>query len=137
MEEKIEILLGGGTKVDAKIRDFTIHTDQPVSAGGGNSAPSPFDLFLASIGTCAGFYVSEFCASRSIPTDSIKITETIYRNDTTHMVDKITIDIGLPLDFPEKYRAAVVRAAESCSVKKHLTAPPAIQIAAVMKSAAS
>jgi putative redox protein len=130
MERKIEIVLGTGTKVDAKLRDFTIKTDQPASDGGENSAPSPFELFLASIGTCAGFFVSQFCASRSIPTTGIKIVQTVLRSDATHMVEKITVDIELPPDFPEKYRPAVVRAAESCTVKKHLAAPPVIEVTA-------
>lgn len=130
MEKKIEIVIQSGTKVDAKINGFTVSTDQPVSDGGENSAPSPFNLFLASLGTCAGYFVGQFCVSRSIPTAGIKMTQTIYRNDATHMIDRISIDIDLPPDFPEKYRTAVVRAAESCTVKKHLAAPPVIQVAA-------
>ena len=128
MNTKYEITFGGGKKVNAHVRDFIINTDQPISDGGNNSAPSPFELFLASIGTCAGFYVVSFCQARAIPTDNIRLTQTIIRNDTTHMVERIEIGISLPPDFPEKYKEAVIRAAESCTVKKHLASPPAIQI---------
>jgi ribosomal protein S12 methylthiotransferase accessory factor len=130
MESKIDIVLAGGKKVNANIRGFTIATDQPVDDGGENAAPSPFELFLASLGTCAGYFVVSFCQARSIPTDNIKISQTVKRSETTHMVEKITIDINLPPDFPEKYKGAVVRAAESCSVKKHLAAPPQVQVVA-------
>jgi ribosomal protein S12 methylthiotransferase accessory factor len=51
----------GGKKVDAIYKGFTINTDQPEKGGGEGTAPSPFDLFLSSIGTCAGFY------SRGVP----------------------------------------------------------------------
>ena len=128
MEMKYDITLGGNTKVDAHYRDFTIHSDQPVASGGDNTALSPFELFLASIGMCTGFYVSAFCQSRSISTDNIKITQTVIRNDATHMVEKVMIDINLPPDFPDKYKAAVIKTAQSCSVKKFLDAPPEIQI---------
>jgi putative redox protein len=128
MDMQYEITLGGGKKVDAQVRDFTISTDQPESDGGENSAPSPFELFLASLGTCAGYFVVSFCQARSIPTDNIRLVETLSRNDTTHMVETISIDILLPPDFPEKYKGAVIKAAESCTVKKHLASPPVIQV---------
>src|SRR5512136_2923257 len=99
METKYNITFDGNKKVSAHFRDFTVHTDQPEKGGGENTAPSPFEIFLASIGTCAGFFVASFCQSRSIPTDNISIVQTMLRNDTTHMVEKITLDIILPPDF--------------------------------------
>jgi ribosomal protein S12 methylthiotransferase accessory factor len=44
------------------------------------------------------------------------------------MVERISLEIQLPADFPEKYRDSVVRAAELCTVKKHLERPPAIEV---------
>ncbi len=128
METKLDITFDGKKKIAAHFRGFTVHTDQPIDQGGDNTAPSPFELFLASIGTCAGFYIASFCQSRSIPSDNISLTQTVIRNDETHMVEKIKIDVHLPPDFPEKYKAAVLKAAESCTVKKHLAQPPEIQI---------
>jgi putative redox protein len=128
MEMKFDITFTGNKKVDARFRGFTINSDQPVSDGGENTAPSPFEIFLASIGMCAGFYVLSFCQSRSIPTDNMSMTQTVIRNDKTHLVEKVIIDINLPPDFPEKYKDAVIKAAQSCSVKKFLEAPPEIQI---------
>jgi putative redox protein len=48
---QMEISFPGGQKVDAQYSGFTIHTDQPVEDGGDGSAPTPFSLFLASLGT--------------------------------------------------------------------------------------
>ena len=70
---EMEVVLSGGMKVNAIYKGFTIETDQPEQAGGDGSAPSPFDLFLASIGTCAGFYVLSFCQKQGIPTDEIRL----------------------------------------------------------------
>ena len=130
METKFDITFVGNKKVDAHFRGFTVNSDQPIADGGDNTAPAPLEIFLASIGMCAGFYIVSFCQSRSIPTDNISMTQTVVRNDKTHMVEKIIIDINLPPDFPEKYKAAVIKTAQSCSVKKFLDAPPEIQIAA-------
>jgi ribosomal protein S12 methylthiotransferase accessory factor len=128
METTYDITLAGGKKVNVAMRDFTISTDQPLSDGGENSAPSPFDLFLASLGTCAGYFVVSFCQARNIPAEGIKMTQTVIRNDANHMVEKIVIDISLPAGFPDKYKDAVIRAAESCTVRKHLATPPQIQV---------
>jgi putative redox protein len=114
----------GGSRVDAHFGNFTVATDQlPVA-----SAPSPFEIFLASIGTCAGIYVLGFCQQRQLPTDGIRIVERIDYNPVTRMVDTIGLEIQVPSDFPEKYRDSLIRSAELCAVKKHLEKPPRFEI---------
>ena len=114
----------GDSRVDAHFGKFTIATDQPPIA----SAPSPFEIFLASIGTCAGIYVLGFCRQRNLPTDGIRIIERINHNQVTHMVDSIDLEIQLPAGCPENYRDSLIRSAELCAVKKHLEKPPVFNI---------
>jgi putative redox protein len=92
------------------------------------SAPAPFALFLASIGTCAGIYVLSFCQQRGLSTDGLKIVQRMSTNPFTRMVEQIELDIQLPPDFPEKYKDAVIRSAELCAVKKHLENPPQFNV---------
>ncbi len=115
----------GGSRVDAHFGAFTVATDQPPVVG----VPSPFDLFLASIGTCAGIYVLGFCRKRGLPTDGIRIVERIHTSPADGMVEKIDLEIQIPPDFPEKYRSSLIRSAELCAVKKHLEKPPRFEIA--------
>jgi len=124
----MEVVFPGGKKVNALYKGFIIKTDQPEHNWGGDSAPSPFDLFLASIGSCVGFYVLSFCQERSIPTAGLKLNLQAERNEETGLIGKISIEIGLPSEFPEKYREAVKRAAELCAVKKHLQSPPQFEM---------
>jgi putative redox protein len=114
----------GGSRVDAHFGNFTIPTDQPPAA----SAPTPFAVFLSSIGTCAGIYVLGFCQQRGISTEGIRIVERVYNNPSTHMVDKIDLEIQVPSEFPDKYRDSLIRSAELCAVKKHLENPPKFDI---------
>ena len=120
----ITITFPEGKKVDAHYHDFHIKTDQSVIQGGEGSAPPPFMLFLASIGTCAGIYVVDFCHSRNIPLDGVKITEHIERNSETRRLEKMYIDIQVPKDFPKKYHNALIRAVNLCAVKKVIYDPP-------------
>ena len=125
---EMEITFPGGARVDASFGSFRLETDQPVQGGGNGSAPTPFATFLASIGTCAGIYVLGFCQQRSIPANGIKIVQRMLSDRMTGLVGQIDLDIQLPPDFPEKYKAAVIRSAEQCAVKKHLEHPPVFNI---------
>lgn len=125
--EDIEVTFPGGRRVDAKVGPFVVSTDQPADGGSG-SAVAPFDLFLASLATCAGFYVLAFCQSRGISTDGISLRQHVDADPTTKLPARIRLELGLPPSFPEKYRTAVVRAAEGCKVKKTIAAAPAISV---------
>ena len=125
---EMKISFSGGKKVDAEYKGLTIKTDQPKHEGGDGSAPEPFSLFIASIGTCTGFYVLSFCQKRNIPTDNISLLLKLEKNKETHMIRKITIEIQVPEDFPENYKKAIIKTASLCSVKKHLDNPPEIDI---------
>ena len=117
-----------GARVDAHFGSYTIMTDQPPSAGGNGEAPTPFALFLASLGTCAGVYVLGFCQQRNLPSEGIRIIQRVQRSNQTGMVSKISLDIQVPDTFPEKYRDSLIRSAELCAVKKHLENPPEFEI---------
>jgi putative redox protein len=114
----------GGSRVDAHYGSFTVATDQPPSS----SAPSPFDLFLASIGTCAGIYVLGFCRQHNLPMNGIRILERIHPNPTNGMVEKIDIEIQVPASFPKEHYSSLIRSAELCKVKKHIAQPPKFDV---------
>lgn len=127
----MQISFTGNKKVAATYKGFTIETDQPVGGGGDGTALSPFDLFVVSLGTCAGFFALQFMQQRDIPTEGSGLGLSITRDPESHLVSKLKIDIQLPPDFPEKYKPAIIRAAETCTVKRHLDNPPQIEITAI------
>lgn len=129
---EITVDLTGGRRVEAEVRGRRVATDQPKESGGEGSAPAPFDLFLASIATCAGYYVLDFCRARNIPTEGIRLVMRLERNAEKRMIGRVSIEIQLPAGFPERYRAPVVKAADLCSVKKHILDPPAFDLYATV-----
>lgn len=126
---QIIVTLPGGRRVDAQVGNHVVHTDQPETNGGEGSAPSPFELFLASLGTCAGIFVQGFCAKRGLSTEGIRIVEraTFSEDGVLAAVD---LDLELPPGFPEKYKDAVAKVAEQCSVKRAIAAQPAFTVRA-------
>jgi putative redox protein len=127
---EIVIDFPGKARVDAHVGPYTIMTDQPPQGGGDGSAPSPFTMFLSTIGTCAGIYVVGFCRQRNLPTENIRIIQRVYSDPASGMVSRVDLDIQLPPDFPEKYKEAVIRSANQCAVKKHFERPPEIVVRA-------
>ena len=127
----LKVKFPGGLKVDAEYGPFTIATNQD------GTAPPPFALFLASIGTCAGIYVLSFCKQRGIDTEGMEINQQMDVDPLTNKIRKVTLDIHLPEGFPEKYKEAVLRAADQCAVKKHLEQAPEFTVNALLPSSAT
>jgi len=121
---EMKIRFAGGQRVYSDYKGFTIETDQTTADGGENSAPTPTDLFFASIGTCAGIYALKFCENRNIDTRKLNLILEFQSNEKTHMVEKIILQINLPPEFPEKYTSALIKSINLCHVKKHLEQPP-------------
>ncbi len=122
--KEMRIVLGENQKVEAHYKGHVIQTDQPEKAGGDNAHASPFDLFLASIGTCAGYYVKAFCKQRGISEEGIDLVQRMKVDEATRMIDTIEIDIILPAEFPDKHKESVIKAAGACAVKKHIANAP-------------
>ena len=121
--KELIITLDGKRRITAHIDGHQIRTDQPVSNGGEGSAPSPFDLFLASLGTCAGIFLQGFCATRGLDTSGIRIHE-VPHYDGQGTLESVDLAIDLPGDFPRRYREPLLRVIEQCSVKRAITAKP-------------
>lgn len=127
MSDEIKVSFEEGLKVTASMGKWDIATDQEVKDGGEGSAPNPFQLFLASLATCAGFYALTFCRKRKISTHGLGLTLNYDWNKKEGRVVRMSFVIDLPRDFPEKYHKALVRAVDACTVKKHLVQPPEME----------
>jgi uncharacterized OsmC-like protein len=124
MSKKIEVHFPGGKRIDAKIGDFIVHTDQSPENGGEATAPEPFQLFLASIATCAGIYALEFCQARELSSEGMALTMSFEWDEKKYAIETMNIELKLPPGFPDQYKKAVVRAMDLCTVKKHIIHPP-------------
>ena len=116
----MEIYFDGNKKVFADFEGYTVKTDQSLQAGGDAEYPEPFQMFIASLGTCAGIFVKYFCDKREIPTDKIHLTQEVHFDPERHIIGSFDLSIHVPGDFPEKYEQAMMHAASVCTVKRHM-----------------
>ena len=126
--QTVKVEFPGGKKVNARVGNFLIQTDQSVKTGGEASAPEPFDHFLASIATCAGIYALGFCKSRDLPTDGLDLSMVCEGDTKRKMFTRMSLHLTLPRGFPEKYRAGIIRAMELCAVKRHIMDAPEFSV---------
>lgn len=124
----LEVVFGENYRIDVAYKGFTVKTDQPVRDGGDGTAPSPFDYFLVSLAACAGYYALAFCKERKLATEGLSVTMATERGEVSKMIDKVTVRLGLPAGFPEKYKLAIVKAVDHCTVKAHIQRPPQFEI---------
>jgi putative redox protein len=123
----VAVSFPGGVAVEADVKGHTVRTDQPMPLGA-DSAASPFDLFVASIATCMGFYALRFCQERGIATEGLGLSVETVRDEARKRVSTIRAALTLPPGFPEKYGDAIRRAVDQCAVKKHMVEPPAFEL---------
>ena len=123
----IAVSFPGGVAVEAALKGHTVRTDQPAPLGA-DSAPSPFDLFLASIATCMGYYALRFCQERGIATDGLGLSLETVRDEERKRLATIKVALAVPSAFPERYREAIRRAVDQCAVNKHMVEPPTFEL---------
>ena len=128
MSNEINVTFPGNLKVEAAVGDFSVVTDQPEKSGGDNSAPSPTEYFLVSIATCSAYFALKFCRTRDIDYSDMRLKMGYEWDRDQKCYPKLTIELALPEDFPDKYRAAIIKAMDQCVVKQHLHNPPEFEI---------
>jgi len=71
-----------------------------------------------------------FCQERGNDTSQIKLTLQFDRNETKHLVEAVRTHIDLPPGLAKKYKSAVIKSAELCTVKRNIVDPPRISVTA-------
>jgi ribosomal protein S12 methylthiotransferase accessory factor len=114
----VEVRFPGGKQVDAHVLGHHVPTDQAPESGGEGRAPEPFQIFLASIATCAGIYAKSFCDERGLPAPHGLDMDLVRGDDG--LISRLELRLRVDGGFPEKYDRAITRAMGLCAVKKQL-----------------
>lgn len=121
----LELTFPGGHRTKSTIGGFEINTDYPKRLGGKESAPEPWYVFLASLASCQGIHIRNYCAEHNLPYEKIKVTlEPIVSESDPDWFTDFNLELLLPEGFPKEHIEPMLYAAESCRVVQHLCVHP-------------
>jgi uncharacterized OsmC-like protein len=109
----------GGVKFAAQIRQHRLMVDQPAGGGGEDSAPMPLELLGASLGTCVALYVQQFCHTRGLPYQGMRVE--VDPQAAQGRVQRFAVRVVLPEPLPPHYAQMLERVAKSCPAHNTLT----------------
>ena len=117
-----------GDRFRIAVRQHTVTVDQPASDGGEDSAPTPTELFVASLASCVAFYARRFAARHGIPTEGLAVTADFGMASHPSRVREVTLKIEVPGHLAPAQEAALLAVAAHCTVHNTLLQPPAVRI---------
>lgn len=118
----------GGVRFTADVRGHKVRVDQPRQGGGEDTAPAPLELVPVALGTCVAFFVQQFLAARGIDPAGLEVAVGVAGASDPHRIGRFEVTVRAPAGLPERYREAVLRAAETCTVHHTLTHRPEIAV---------
>ena len=123
----IEVSYLGRDRLRIEARGHELFTDQPVEDGREDTASTPTEIFVASLGACIGFYAERFLRRHGLSTDGLNVACDYRWAQNPHRVGEIDVTVDAPGLSPGK-RAAFERVIESCTVHNTVMKPPDVGI---------
>lgn len=119
----------GGLRFEAQVRGHTVSTDQPLSAGGTDTAVTPLELLDAALGSCIALYIVQFCSSRELPVDGLLVEVCSERAPgSPKRIGRFDVRVELPGGVPAHYLPLIERVVRTCPVHNTLSTPPQIEL---------
>jgi len=118
----------GGDKFDIDIRGHVVRVDQPVKDRGEDTAPTPTELFIASLASCVAFYARRYLARHSLPTEGLAVEATFDMGSRPARVAGIDMRLIVPEGVPADRRDALLAVATHCTVHNTLSSEPEVTI---------
>ena len=128
-----EVVVRGGAEGFAQAITSGPHrfaADEPEAAGGGDTAPDPYGLLLASLGSCTSMTIGLYARRKQWPLEAVRVR---LRHGKIHaadcadcetrvgMIDRIEVDLELDGALSDEQRARLIEIAERCPVHRTLT----------------
>lgn len=125
----VEVCFAAGESYAFTVRGHQMLVDQPPESGGGDAAPTPVELFVASLATCVAFYAGRYLTRHGLDRDGLGVSVT-YRMAAGRpaRVADIRLSLRLPRGFPQARTQALLAVASHCTVHNSLTSPPAVTV---------
>ncbi|PSH04183.1 MAG: osmotically inducible protein OsmC [Acidobacteria bacterium] len=126
MEVSVEHL--GSVQFEIKARGYSILCDQPAGNGGFDEGMIQPELLLASLGSCAGYFVADYLKRQKLATEGTKIHVTAEKVKNPFRLDNFRIEVEVPAGLSEEHLKGVREAVHHCLIHNTLMNPPKIDL---------
>lgn len=126
MEVTIEHL--GGVQFEVKARQHRIVCDQPVENGGFDEGMTPPELLLASLGSCAGFYLAQYLKKHHLATEGTVVRISAKKAVNPPRLNDFRIEVEIPSAIGDQHSAGIDEAVRHCLIHNTLLNPPSISL---------
>ncbi|HEY7668161.1 MAG TPA: OsmC family protein [Actinomycetota bacterium] len=122
----IQVRHEGEDRFQIQIRSHRVMVDQPDT---GDAGPTPTELFVASLASCAAFYAERFLVRHGVDPDGLGLSCS-YRmaEDRPARVSSIDLSMTLPPGFPPELERRLRAVVERCTVHNSIVAPPTVAL---------
>jgi uncharacterized OsmC-like protein len=125
----MDVRFVAGETYEVAVRGHRLVVDQPADAGGQDSAPTPTELFVASLATCVAFYAGRFLTRHGYSRDGLAVSVGYeMAADRPARVGGIRLTVRVPAGLPPERWAALRAVVSHCTVHNSLASPPSITI---------
>ena len=126
---RMDVRFVAGEAYEVTVRGHRLVVDQPADAGGQDSAPTPTELFVASLATCVAFYAGRYLTRHGCSRDGLAVSVGYeMASDRPARVSAIRLTVRVPADLPPGRWAALRAVVSHCTVHNSLTVPPPVII---------
>jgi len=124
----MDIAFEGKRSFKTVVRGHEIRMDLPANEGGDDTAPTPPELFVASLGTCIGVYATSYLRTANLNSEGVTIDIDWEFGPNKKKISKILISINVPNADLGQRKKALLAAAEKCLLHNTLREHPDINI---------
>lgn len=127
--ELMDVRFVSGEAYEVAVREHRMTVDQPPDAGGADAAPTPTELFVASLATCVAFYAGRYLTRHGFSRDGLGVSARFaMAGDRPARVATVRLTVRVPADLPAERRSALAAVVSHCTVHNSLTTPPDVTI---------
>lgn len=130
---KITTYYKGDMLFESRLGDHSIVVDVPPSMGGKDRGPTPPELFVASLGSCVGAFVAQYCGRSGVDAQDMTVDVTFDKADNPTRLINLKVHVDLPHGECADRERAIRRVAEHCPVHETIVTLEGIEIDIVGK----